>query len=379
MNKKNFSKKYCLFFFLFFFITDQIKANDQKKCDSNLILKSTNFKLDNDYFNGTDNNYTNGISVELSSNNLDENFNESCLLKIFQPQISFLKFLDKKLFDNEINYSKNIYFRINQSMFTPENTKRSDLITDDRPYAGLLNFNIGLNKRFKDPVSSLQSLTTHQSTIGIIGPYSFTKSVQNNIHNFLNISESKGWGNQLKSEPAFMYTFEKKKKFDENLNTYKSGIAHDTIFIYGTKVGNIETSLMTGVEIRYGLNISNDFGIFSSKTGCHAASPDIKNKDVCTQENELFENNLLSIYGFILAEGKAVARDFSLDGNLLRKSHHVNRNPYQAKFSLGINSEIPVFKNKKLQLTAMQIIETKEFEEQRKNEKYISLNIGFVF
>jgi len=42
---------------------------------------------------------------------------------------------------------------------------------------------------------------------------------------------------------------------------------------------------------------------------------------------------------FANLEAKAVAWDFSLDGNLFRSSHHVSRRPWVAQAAVGISSQ----------------------------------------
>jgi hypothetical protein len=49
------------------------------------------------------------------------------------------------------------------------------------------------------------------------------------------------------------------------------------------------------------------------------------------------------------------------------------------KVSFGISSLIPLQNEKNLKLVAMQVIQSKEFEEQKKIHKYMSLTIGLDF
>ena len=60
-------------------------------------------------------------------------------------------------------------------------------------------------------------------------------------------------------------------------------------------------------------------------------------------------------------------------------NHHVHRNPAVGKVSFGISSLIPLQNEKNLKLVAMQVIQSKEFEEQKKIHKYMSLTIGMDF
>jgi hypothetical protein len=57
----------------------------------------------------------------------------------------------------------------------------------------------------------------------------------------------------------------------------------------------------------------------------------------------------------------------------------VNKKPMVGKLSYGISSLIPIHNDKNLKLVAMQVIRSKEFEEQKRVHRYVSITVGLDF
>ena len=89
-----------------------------------------------DLFSDTDRNYTNGVKISLISPDLIS-FVESGKL----PEWS-LKYIYKLPFINDPDpaLKRKVEFSIGQNMYTPADISRSDLIVNDRPYAGWTYF-----------------------------------------------------------------------------------------------------------------------------------------------------------------------------------------------------------------------------------------------
>jgi hypothetical protein len=264
-------------------------------------------------------------------------------------------------------------------MYTPVDDKTPTVVKDDRPYAGILSLAVGVNERHRNKFDNTQVLDTKELTFGVIGPASFAKQTQNFAHDRFDVYRAQGWNNQLSNEPAVMLLIEKKIKSDLQQNTYTPGISKDLIRFYGLKLGNIETSLNVGLEGRYGLNIPNDFGSTPSYPGCDNTAPSSGSSEVCTDTGELMLPIPLGVHLFALAELKGVAYDFSLDGNIFANNHHVHKKPITGVIAIGVNSLIPINGNKNLKLTLTQYIQSKEFEEQKTADKYVSFTAGLDF
>src|SRR3546814_1325451 len=68
-------------------------------------------------------------------------------------------------------------------------------------------------------------------------------------------------------------------------------------------------------------------------------------------------------HAFVILEAKAVAWDFSLDGNLFRDSHRVTREPWVAQAAVGVSSQWLVG-GRGIRLALMRVWRTREFREQ---------------
>ncbi|MFM8422521.1 MAG: lipid A deacylase LpxR family protein [Candidatus Fonsibacter sp.] len=358
-------------------VTSPVFANC--KADEEVNFRNYNFRIENDYFNNEDSNYTSGVILSGVTNDFKENIKNECLPTIARLHGKILSFINADLFKKQTNHSKNMYFNISQLMYTPVDDKTQTVIKDDRPYAGLLSLGIGINERNRDQIKNIQILNTKELTLGIIGPASFARQTQNFVHDRFNVYQAQGWNHQLDNEPAIMYMLERKIKSDLQQNSYTPGVSKDLIKFYGLKVGNIETSLNLGLEGRYGLNIPNDFGSTPSYPGCDNTAPTSESLETCTDKGELMLPIPLGAHLFALAELKAVAYDFSLDGNIFGNNHHVHREPFVGLIAVGVSSLIPVPGNKNLKLTLTQYIQSKQFKEQKNADKFVSFTLGLDF
>lgn len=77
-------------------------------------------------------------------------------------------------------------------------------------------------------------------------------------------------------------------------------------------------------------------------------------------------------------EAKAVASDFSLDGNLFGSSHHVTRRPWVAQAAAGVSGQWLVACHG-LRLALMRVWRTREFEGQRGSHAFGSLVLSMEF
>ena len=363
-----------LFFFLF---ATPLFANC--KPEEQVGFRSYNFRIENDYFNNEDSNYTSGVILSGVTHDFKGDVSNECLPVISRLHGSLLSYIDADLFKKREGSSKNIYFTGSQLMYTPVDDKTPTVIKDDRPYAGILSLAVGVNERHRNKLDSTQVLDTKELTLGVIGPASFARQTQNFVHDRINVYRAQGWDNQLSNEPAVMFLVEKKIKSDLQQNSYTPGISKDLIRSYGIKLGNIETSLNVGLEGRYGLNIPNDFGSTPSYPGCDNTAPSSGSSETCTDKGELMLPIPLGAHLFALAELKGVAYDFSIDGNIFANNHHVHREPFVGLIAVGVNSLIPIPGNKNLKLTLTQYIQSKEFKEQKTADKYVSFTVGLDF
>jgi lipid A 3-O-deacylase len=247
-----------------------------------------------------------------------------------------------------------------QSIFTPEDTVTSNLVTDDRPYAGWLYGSISVHAETRrDPgTSGLDTLDTAELSLGIVGPWALGRQVQNGVHDLINVGRSNGWGHQLHNEPGIMLVGERRWR-PEPWSPF--GLEIDVIPNVGGSLGNVMTFAGAGTILRIGDGLDVDFGpplIRPSLSGLAAVE----------------RRSGLAWYAFAGLQGRAVAHDIMLDGNTFANSHSVDRKIFVGDAQLGV---AVIYRGVRLAVT--QIFRTKEFDGQRQADRFgaISLSANF--
>lgn len=338
-------------------------------------------RLENDLFAGTDRNYTNGISLALVSHDIEGSegrLRTDCLPRPLGLYVRFLDAVDPGFQQRASveSATQNLVMRIGQAMYTPEDKDRTDLIRDDRPYAGLLYLGLAWNRRVHPSGARHEMLDSRELTLGIIGPWSLAERSQDLVHKLRGFERFRGWDNQLHNEPAFQLAVERKyKPWTEG--AVRPGWGHDAIGSYAVRIGNIETSASAGLELRMGWNIANDFGSYSIRPGGENRPPSAAAGLRSTQPQSVGAPRP-GAHLFANLEAKAVARDFSLDGNLFRSSHHVSRRPWVAQAALGISGQRLVARHG-VRLALMRVWRTREFDEQVGSHAFGSIAVSVEF
>ncbi|HSH27271.1 MAG TPA: lipid A deacylase LpxR family protein, partial [Wenzhouxiangella sp.] len=184
------------------------KANDCTEQDR-LRLRGVTARLENDLIADTDQNYTNGVALTLVSHDISGPPRSECLPTPIRLHARFIKAMNPKFWadtDHVDHNTWNMVARFGQAMYTPEDHTRSDLIVDDRPYAGLLYMGMTWNRRSHRPDAGYEVLDTRELTLGIIGPWSLAEHSQNLVHDVRDMDRFRGWDHQLHNEPAFKLT-----------------------------------------------------------------------------------------------------------------------------------------------------------------------------
>lgn len=352
----------------------------QARCtpEQTLRWRGGTLRVENDLFAGTDRNYTNGVALALVSHDIDGRLLTDCLPPPLGLYVRFLETLDPGFRQRAgaESATQNVVLRIGQSMYTPEDKTRADLIPDDRPYAGLLYLGLAWNRRIHPQASGHEMLDSRELTLGVIGPGSLAEQSQDLVHKLRGYEQFSGWANQVHNEPAFQLAMERKfKPYLEG--AIRPGWGHDAIGSYALRVGNIETSASAGLELRMGWNIANDFGSYSIRPGGENRPPSAAASLRTTQPQSVGAPRP-GAHVFANLEARAVAWDFSLDGNLFRASHHVSRRPWVAQAALGISSQWLVARHG-VRLALMRVWRTREFEEQLGHHAFGSIALSVEF
>jgi hypothetical protein len=358
-------------------------AADAGECtaEQRFRLRGGTARLENDLFVGTDRNYTNGVAFTLVSHDIPGRLRPECLPAPIRLQAQLIRFMNPAFWADADGSAQthNVVVRFGQSMFTPEDSTRTDLIANDRPYAGLLYLGLAWNQRKHEPESNREILDTREITLGVIGPWSLAEQSQNLVHDAIGSPRFQGWDNQLKNEPALQLAMDRKYKTYRGAGAIIPGLSADVIRSMGLRLGNIETSATLGVEGRIGWNLPNDFGSYPIRSGAENRPPSASSlHGVPNSVMAVASRPRPGVHFFGMVEAKAVAYDFSLDGNLLRSSHSVTRRPWVAQAAVGISSQW-LLAGHGIRLALMRVWRTREFAEQAGRHAFGSVALSMEF
>ena len=349
--------------------------------EQTLRFRGGTARLENDLFTGTDQNYTNGVAFTLVSHDIPGTLRSECLPAPIRLHAQLIQFMNPGFWADTANSAatQNVVVRFGQSIYTPEDKTRTDLITDDRPYAGLLYMGLAWNRRKHEPESSREMLDTREISFGVIGPWSLAEQTQNLVHDVRGLDKFQGWQHQLKNEPVFQLALDRKFKEFRGAGAITPGFSADSIRSIGLRLGNIETSATAGIEGRMGWNLPNDFGSYPLRPGAENRPPSSasihgKSSDAVPASSRPRPG----IHVFGILEAKAVAYDFSLDGNLFRSSHSVSRRPWVAQAAVGVSAQ-GLLAGHGVRLAVMRVYRTREFDGQSTNQAYGSVALSFEF
>jgi lipid A 3-O-deacylase len=353
-------------------------AQTGNECDDDEAIRFRGFtaRLENDLFANTDRDYTNGVSLTAISRDLPGQIDPRCLPWPVQLHAALIRSLDPDFWHDSgaVARGQNVVVKLGQSMYTPGDPRRTDLIVEDRPYAGLLYVGLSWNRRTLDPRAGVEKLDTREITLGVIGPASLARHAQDLVHELRGIEKFQGWQHQLKDEPALQLAREQKYRDHRGSGTMISGFSGDTIRSFGLRLGNIETSASAGIEGRIGWNLPNDFGTYPIRPGAENRPPAPTANDTA----DPLAGTRFGAHLFAVLEAKVVAHDFSLDGNLFRDSHGVTRRPLVGQAAIGASVHGRV-SGRGMKLAVMRVFRSREFEEQGSRPAFGSIALSMDF
>lgn len=275
--------------------------------------------LENDLFYGTDRAYTHGTKFCWSKDNVPS-------------------YLDSFF----INREKKFIYTIAQYMYTPTNISSEILIENDRPYGGWLYF--GYTFSAYTPTR----LDSFEIDLGVTGEAALTDDTQQFIHKIVDSRKPMGWKHQLKEEVGLNLIWQHKDK-----HVLLKGF--EVISHYGCSLGTIHTFANVGFMIRTGFNLPDDFGV----SVMEPVNRDLRN---------------WHCYLFTDVDGRYVARNFFLDGNLFEDSHHVPKEPLVADFRYGLCLGFKSF-----EVIYAHNIRTKEHKWQEEHNEFGSLILSWKY
>ncbi|MCL1057682.1 lipid A deacylase LpxR family protein [Shewanella gelidimarina] len=206
-------------------------------------------------------------------------------------------------------------YAILQGMFTPSDLEDSQLIPDDRPYAGVLLWQVKL-RQFEDNVATSLLLD-----VGVVGPASLAEQTQSIIHGMIGAKDPQGWDNQIDNEPVFRVQSEYLYRFAQL--ALSNSVATDVSFYTQAGIGNLRSDAGFGLTFRVGSGLDETYASINP-TASHSANP-------YAYMSDRGFNWML----FMSAYGRYVLNDITIDGNTFKDSHSVELIHEQGQLSMG--------------------------------------------
>ena len=332
--------------FLFIFVMNSLPVQAQTSKGEAIYIY-----VENDTRNiggpGVDKAYSNGLKLSFVAS-------ENNIPNWARPVVNSSESFRQALKDSQTNFG----VAIGQQIYTPTDTQNTELILDDRPYAGWLY--LGFSSQFK----TSQNSHSLEFDIGIIGPESGAENIQNGFHKAIAVEGTYGWKNQLATEPTLQLSYHQRIRFLESLDTNKKKY-FDVMPLFGGALGNVTTDVHVGTIVRFGKDLPDDFGPTrpSSTDGDNFVAP--------VGDGKLQKN---SFYVFASGRGIGVARNIFLDGNTFKSSHRVKKYPFILETEIGFAAVYQHFS-----LVWRYVTRSPEFEQRSTVNSFASVSMGYTF
>jgi lipid A 3-O-deacylase len=310
--------------------------------------------LDNDLFSNRDQDYTSGFKAAWSSPNVRSFADDPCL----PPWLEQAGKLFTQVYSPSVDQG-NVTFTLGQAIYTPRDRAATALVATDRPYAGWSYLGFGYNTR------SASRLDSYEVNLGVVGPWSRAKELQDVIHRARGFALFQGWKNQLGNEFGAQLVFERKYRteFLQNPDS-RDGFGFDVIPHFGFSLGNVATYANAGFELRAGWGLPDDYGTSPIRPAGDNSAP--RARDGASQFTRQ-----VGAHVFASVDGRGVVRNIFLDGNSIRDSHSVNKERWVADAAVGAAANFGVYK-----IAYVRVFRTREFLGQVTAPRYGSITIS---
>ena len=318
--------------------------------EPDLLGPAFNLVAENDMVVRTDRHYTHGTKLTLLGSEV--------AVAREQPGFHFPVWLAEHTPDFGAQpHAARLGASLGQSIYTPTDITTSAIQLNDRPYAGVLYASLLLQKRGATP-GGTPLLDNWRLDLGVIGPQSQAEEAQNTVHSVRHLGLAQGWAHQLKTEPALALRYQRTWRWVQPDKL--DGWGWDFLPSAGASLGNIGTYAALGGQVRAGWRLPGDFG---TQTIDSIALPSMgRTSGAATRRG---------IFAFVGVEGRAVAYNAFLDGNLWQHSQHVDKFPLVGDGKFGL-----VYSGKRFDVSLTQVIRTKEFAGQREIDAYGALALS---
>jgi len=312
------------------------------------------FNLENDVWLNQDGGYTNGLAFSWVSPRLNKESKSAWLRFLYRANTRLLGNANKTENPNRLK-SEDLDQRwaivsLAQGMFTPTDLTEAELISDDRPYAGLLYAGLTLVR------NTGREQTIWGAGLGVVGPLSLAEATQKWLHETYDWTDPQGWRNQLKNEPVVdiwfnrFWTLVGPERGEWGWHpAVKAGV--------GGQLGNLRTSAETIIDFRFGLNLQpENEAVYSAPLFGQSPLTGVKKT---------------SVYGFCRLSGQALARNLLIEGNTLASSPGQSLHHLYGQLTSGL-----VYQSEQAALTFYAVVRTKEFKSQKYFDPYLGLSLS---
>ncbi len=317
-----------------------------------LRFGSVSLYTENDkYLGGTDEHYTNGLKLSLLSTDLRSFSDES----VPEPVRGLSRLFGSWV---EPQHAYKLGLTLGQNLYTPENTATSAYQPNDRPYAAWLYMGVAFHVYHPAAeTGAADRLDVFEINGGVVGPPALGRETQNGFHDIIGVAPAEGWDHQIETEPGMNFVYERKYRFATR--NARTGWGADIIPHAGLSLGNVSTYTNVGFEVRGGWCLPADFGSNLIRPSGDSNGP---------------RRAPFNVLVFAATDGRAVARDITLDGNTFSDSPSVDKNPFVADLYAGAGLGTTHW-----QLTYAQAFRTREFRGQDHNSVFGSLSLTFFY
>lgn len=265
--------------------------------------------LENDFFTGSDNNYTNGLGITWVSGAVRSD--DRSWVGRWTRGWSFLPFVGDE------RYTVHASWALAQELNTPDNVRQAQPAADDQPYSGILSLDSILYARKPD--------WTHawQIKLGVVGPAARGELVQRKVHRLTGSEQALGWHTQLPNEPIVNLGYSVAHRAAGG--RVGADAQWRLVPLATVGVGNYFTGAGLGMYGEVGWNLVDALGVSALRSGLNAAS---------TVGVGPMDRWSVSFFGGVGAY--AVGRYLPLDGTLFRTSRSVDAARHVGMSSAGL-------------------------------------------
>ncbi|MCA8970813.1 MAG: lipid A deacylase LpxR family protein [Planctomycetes bacterium] len=249
---------------------------------------------------------------------------------------------------------------IGHQIFTPADITDPNPRPEDRPYAGWLYGGLTLRSLDLDEdAAQHDAIHVLELQLGVVGPSSAADRVQTEWHEWFDLRQPQGWQYQLRDEPGIDVSYTHARRLVHfDAKTVGIPFEGDILANVGGTLGTVHMQASAGGIVRFGFNLPRDFGIGTIQTSVGDAG----------------QRDAPPLYVFAGAQGRAVAHNMFLDGNLAHSGPSVDREPLVGELRAGA-----VIGLGPVDLAYTFVVQSPEFRETRQSQQFGSLLLSISF